>query len=151
MPDVNLAQHVAVPQSSNPNYTQGTLANVLMDPTTGALKVYVAADISTTTTAATGLGKTLHLTVTDVTPVAIVTQTVCSSVTIQEDNGVSNYPTVQFNIKRPTSGDTATTYGFGRSYTFTAPFRQQWAAGVTLGYVQLPSSGSTTFTQDEQA
>lgn len=54
MPDVVLSQHSAIPTNSNPSYPQGTLANVTMDPTTGALKVFGVNAISSTVTIADG-------------------------------------------------------------------------------------------------
>lgn len=54
MPDVVLSQHSAIPRTANPSYPEGTRADVLMDPTTGALKNYLVNSVTSSDSIADG-------------------------------------------------------------------------------------------------
>lgn len=98
-------------------------------------------------------GSTTLLTVTDVVPVPVVANTVCTVIQITEDASVANWPTTAFVIRRPLAGSTAIQKTIGALYEFTAAPGVAWQPGKTVGYVQLPigTPASTTFSQDEQA
>lgn len=82
------------------------------------------------------------------TPQDVAVQSVCSTITIKEDESVANWPTTAIIIKKPATGD-ANTLTAGKSYQFQCPTGQPFTPGKVLGQVYLPS-GSTTGIQDEQ-
>lgn len=94
------------------------------------------------------MGKTKTFTVTDAADVAVVAQICTPAITVQEDPGVASWPTQNFTIKKPTSGDVAIQRPIGGSYTFAKA--TSYVPGEIAGYVRLVNaSTSTTFQQDE--
>jgi len=78
--------------------------------------------------------------------VNITTNIATSTVTIVEDG---ENPTTAFKVRRPGSGTNTSTYGTGRSYTFSAPPGTRFAASQTVGSVETVT-GTVNFIQDEQ-
>lgn len=135
----------AVATASVPSYFEAQHANLSTD-LAGLLRVLATITLKA---AATGLGKSKIITVTNLLAVAITVRgEACGVVTVVEN---STNPLTDFYIMRPTSGDDKETYSAGRSYAFTAPFGTQWATNQTLGYILTVSVGSADFIQDENA
>lgn len=68
----------------------------------------------------------------------------CRQVTVGESPAVSGYPTTDFLVAKPSTGNTPRRVVGGQSYTFIGPF----VAGSIAGYVETVT-GTTTFYQDE--
>lgn len=79
--------------------------------------------------------------------VAVTTNIATKTVTIAEDASVASWPTTDFKILAPTSGDTAIQRPQGTGYTFVCP-TAFWPAGTVVGYVKAVT-GTTTFQQYE--
>lgn len=92
--------------------------------------------------------KTIALTT---TPQQITPLTHCRSITIKEDEAVTNWPTTNIIAQKPTTADDANTLTAGKPYIHTPepPFEIFIAGKPTGLWVSVPS-GSTTAIQDEQ-
>lgn len=91
--------------------------------------------------------KTKTFSVTNAAFVAVTAQTITKEITIQEDASVVGFPTTNYKVAKPTSGDTPLEKIAGSRYVFrkgTYPYR----AGDIAGYVKT-LTGTTTFYQDE--
>ena len=92
--------------------------------------------------------KTRQFTVNNVgDPEPVVVQTVCSQVTVGEDEEVVGYPTQDFKVRKPEKTDDTRYLGAGKTYTFRR--HTHWNPGDIAGYVETVG-GSTTFFQDEE-
>lgn len=78
---------------------------------------------------------------------AITTQSFCKNVRIMENPGVTNWPTTDYLIAKPTAGTTPVRIPAGQSYTFNSP-ASFFTINQIAGYVKAVT-GSTTFDQDE--
>ena len=81
------------------------------------------------------------------TATPIVTQTATSSVVIQEDPSVANWPTTDFLLQMPTNTDPAIRRTQGTSFEIKSPVGL-FQKGATVGYVKTVT-GTTTFQQYE--
>jgi hypothetical protein len=95
-------------------------------------------------------GNTKTFTVTDAADVAIAAETYTSEITVREDAAVVNWPTTDFDVRKPATTSTANRQPTGGSYTFKKGSNSHYQPGETAGYVRLPTGAtSTTFQQDE--
>jgi hypothetical protein len=90
-------------------------------------------------------GRTGQLLVSNVVPVAIVALIDCTQILIYEDPSVAGWPTTAFWIMRPRSNSTSVTKFAGAVAAMQAPLGTKFTAGETVGWIQLPAVGSTTF------
>lgn len=78
---------------------------------------------------------------------AIIAQTYCRRILFGEDEAVTNYPTVDWLWKAPTSTD-YTTRIKGSKQQFEPSPRQLFCPGDIVAYVKT-ASGSSSFMQEE--
>jgi len=95
------------------------------------------------------VGKTKTITVSNLTPTAIVAETETVEVTVGEDPSVVGWPTQDFKVMKPGSSDTPRQIPIGSTYIFRRDKTNLYRIGETVGYVQA-TTGSTTFFQDER-
>lgn len=89
------------------------------------------------------------ITVSDSAGTPIRAATYCQRITIGEDASVTNWPTVDWFVKKPTTSDGAERQPVGARYTFM-PTAHRFIPGEIIGYVQVVSGqGSSTFFVDE--
>jgi len=123
-----------------PVYTDGQLV-----PFSSDLGGNVRCLFATVALASPG-GATSLLAVTDATPVAVVATVDATVISVRENaSGVA-----EFFVMRPGSGAPKNTYSGGSQYSFSARPGCFFPAGMTVGYIQLVSPGSSQFIQDEQ-
>lgn len=135
----------AVATANEPSYFEGQHANLSVN-LAGLQRVLAAIALKA---AATGLGKSKIITVTNLLAVAITVRgEACGVITVVEN---TTNPLTEFYVMRPTSADDRETMAAGRSFAFTAPFGTQWQTGQTVGYILNVSVGSADFIQDENA
>ena len=133
----------AIAAAVAPVLLEGNLANHSVD-LSGNQRVVIGG------AAVTPAGSTKLLIVTDATPVAVTAISACGTIFVREDTGVVGWPTTNYLVRRPLSGSDSITIPIGERYAFTAPIGKQWQVGDTVGYLQLPAAGSTSFQKDEQ-
>ena len=93
--------------------------------------------------------QTKTFSVTAVSDVPITAQCYTPVIQIQEDPGVTGWPTCAFLVKKPTSSDQGITVAQGQAYQFTRP-GGGYLPGDIAGWVRLAVGASpTTFSQDE--
>jgi hypothetical protein len=92
-------------------------------------------------------GKTQLVTVNNLAATAIVASTYCKKIAVSEDQSVNNWPTVAYNVMRPTPSDDPRRIGKGQIYTFER-IRGIYVPGDIVGYIQAVA-GSSTFVIDQ--
>lgn len=92
------------------------------------------------------MAKTKQLTVSSVTPTAVVATNFCHTIAVGEDPSVVGWPTTDFAVLKPSTTDQERTIPIGNAYHFER--RGNWSPGQTVGYIRS-LSGTTTFFQDE--
>lgn len=90
---------------------------------------------------------TSQITVNSIAATAITANSFCTEIRVVENAGVAGFPTTDYYVYKPTTGQTPTRIGAGIGYVFRSK-RSFFKLGQTVGYVQTVS-GSTTFDQDE--
>jgi len=97
------------------------------------------------------MAKTKQISVTT-TPAAITVQSLCGTVTVSELQSNASWPTTDFQIMAPTSGDNIEyrTRGLAKVFTKTNPLNPRFVPGDVVGYISVPSGGPTTFVQYEE-
>lgn len=95
------------------------------------------------------VGKTKTVTVSNLVPTAIVTETETVEVTVGEDPSVVGWPTQDFKVLKPDGSALPRQIPIGGTYTFRRDKTNLYRIGETVGYVQA-TTGSTTFFQDER-
>lgn len=78
--------------------------------------------------------------------VAVVAVTSCRNITVGEDRSAGAFPTADFYVAKPSSGNTPRQVVSGGTYSFMS--QSMFQPGDIVGYVKLVSSSSTFF-QDE--
>lgn len=94
------------------------------------------------------MANTSQIPVTSVTPTAIIANSPCRNVRISENRGVSGWATVDFYIYKPSLVVTPVRIQAGAQYLFNS-YSGNFQIGDIVGYVQMVSSRTTTFDQDE--
>lgn len=93
--------------------------------------------------------QTSTLTVNDAgNPETISASVVCRKITIGEDPSVANWPTGDYNVRKPLITDTPRRRTTGSTYVFERPDGSYFDPGDVAGFVDFVS-GSTTFFIDE--
>lgn len=97
------------------------------------------------------MAKTKQISVTT-TPTAVTVQSSCRTVTVYELQSTANWPTTDFQISAPTSGDDLMyrIKGLSHVFTNTNPFNPFFRSGQVVGYISLPTGGPATFVQYEE-
>lgn len=93
------------------------------------------------------MAKTSNITVNAAGYTAVIANSTCKFIRINENRGASGFPNGDFLIAKPTNADTPVRIGSGASYTFQSG-PSFFIVGQTVGYVKMVA-GSTTFDQDE--
>lgn len=94
------------------------------------------------------MAHTSQIPVTAAAATAIVANTPCRSVRITENRGVSGWATVDFYIYKPDLNSLPVRIQAGAQYTFVSD-SGNFQIGDIAGYVQMVTTRTTTFDQDE--
>lgn len=92
------------------------------------------------------MSKSTAITVNSTAYTAVIPTQATTKITLNEDLGVSGWPTTDFYVVRFLT-DTPKRIAAGMTYDFDVS--GFWHAGETAGYIKTVT-GSTTFVQDEQ-
>lgn len=95
------------------------------------------------------VGKTKTITVSNLTPTAIIAETETVEITVGEDPSVVGWPTQDFKVIKPESTNLPRQIPIGGTYTFKRDKTNLYRIGETVGYVQAVTT-ATTFFQDER-
>lgn len=95
------------------------------------------------------VGKTKTISVSNIVASAVIAVTDTRLIIVGEDPSVVNWPTQDFKVLKPGSGDVPRQIPIGGTYIFQRDDDRVYLPGEVAGYVQA-TTGVTTFFQDER-